>query len=108
MPAKPTQPNKIKLDPVFVIPPGAEDIFVYSRDNADHDFSLDDGEGILDGDVQESVTDADSSDLGTPDEFEIVSQTPRRASGGVLVIDIVVSIDDVPGATDYDIQVVKA
>lgn len=106
MPAKPTQPNKIKLDPVFVIPPGAEDIFVYSRDNADPDlFAFDDGS--VDVVIDDSVTDADSTDLGTPDEFSIVSQTVRHGSGGALVVDVVIGIDDIPGATDYEVQVVK-
>lgn len=110
MPRKAVQPNKVPLDPIFPIPVGAEDVFVYNRDGADlsgdYDATSEDL-GIVD-DVYDSVTDVDSTLLGVPDSFVIESQTVRRASGGVIVIDVVVAIDDVPGAVDYDLQVVKA
>lgn len=100
---KPATTNKIRLDPMFVIPAGAEDLFVYTK--AQDDVTQFDVEDIT-FDVDDSVTDADSTFLGVPDNFSILSQTVRRSSGGQLVIDVVIEIDDVPGATDYDVQVV--
>lgn len=113
MPSKPNPSNKVKLDPIFPVPVGAEDIFVYNRDNADpmdpgsDSITVDDLSIIDDLAFDNSVTDADASALGVPDSFSIVSETIRRASGGVVVVDVVVGIDDVPGATDYDVQIVK-
>lgn len=110
---KPRQPHKIKIDPLFLIPDGAEDIFVYSRDGVEQvdDFATADvnveilGLGLDDSDEGSGELTDDS--LGAPDNFSIISQTVRRAGGGQLVVDVVLGIEDVPGASDYDVQVIK-
>lgn len=112
--AKASQPSKIEIDPIFRIPEGAEDIFVVGRDSADG--VNDDIEGQVSVDIfgldidsseVDDVTFTDN-DLGTPDNFFIESQVIRRSTGGQMVVDVVLAIDEVPGATNYEIQVVKA
>ena len=109
----PRQPHKIKIDPLFVIPEGAEELFVYSRDGVDGSDGLTDdnvsveilGEGIDSSEYDDTSLTEDT--LGAPDSFQILSQTVRRSSGGIMVVDVVLQIDDVPSATNYEVQVIK-
>lgn len=113
---KPTNPNKVKLDPIFPMPAGAEDVFVYTR-QIDSNLSdaqeldelvLDSGEFIDDtGDNVDDGTGTSDFDLATPDSFVIATQTLRRSTGGVHVVDVVFAIEEVPGATDYEVEIAK-
>lgn len=114
---RPVNPDKIPLDTYFQIPPGAEDVFVYTKidfDPGETDFSEDTGtvtddtdEGTIIDDTDDDGGDSDSG-LETPDVFSIISETIHRANNGTAkLVDVVVKIDDVDGATDYEIQVVK-
>lgn len=112
MPNKPSRTNQIKLDPIFSIPAGAEDIFVFSKDNPNltddlWDFVNDDLTLVDDSIIDDSVTDTDSTELGVPDDFTIESQNIHPNKGGTTVVDIVVAIDDVPGADGYEIELVR-
>lgn len=107
--------NKTVIDPVFVIPEGAEDIFTYSSEYVE----LDSDEGDIDvqdfedtsGDTTEFVDDGsyegEQIPLATPEEFTVLSQTLRRAPGGQQVVDVTLQITEVIGATNYEIQVTK-
>lgn len=109
--ARPTTPSKIKLDSVFVIPPGAEDIFVYTRDsegiNANNVYGPDTGGGSAAQVISGGTAPAATDNTLLPPTFSIVSQIVRTASGGQQVVDVVFEITEVAGATGYDIEVVK-
>jgi hypothetical protein len=45
--------------------------------------------------------------LDAPTSFVVISQKIRRAPGGQQVIDIIVQVDDVIGASEYEFQVDK-
>ena len=51
--------------------------------------------------------DQDDLALDTPEDFQIISQTLRRGPGGQQVVDIVIQVEDIAGATNYEIQVTK-
>jgi hypothetical protein len=43
--------------------------------------------------------------LGVPDSFSIISQTVRTAADGSQVIDIVLDLEEVPNAINYEVRV---
>lgn len=108
--------KKTLVDPLFIIPPGSEDEFVFSREGTDgeiqvigDDFS-DDGEDLgddYDDGFDDDDTDDDEFTLDTPQDFEVITQTIRRAPGGQQVVDVVIECEEIDGATNYEIQVVK-
>lgn len=40
-----------------------------------------------------------------PDNISIISQTLRRGRGGKDVVDLVIEVEDVKGATEYEVRV---
>lgn len=57
----------------------------------------------------ESELDEDNNDdeLGVPASLSIVSQTVRTGPDGNQVVDIVVDVEEVFGAVNYDIRITK-
>lgn len=116
--AKRTTPSdKVIIDPLFAIPEGTEDQFehseeevYFSEDITEQEFTYLDSleiEYADEIDYDEGYDDEDDVALETPETFNIIAQTLRRAPGGQQVVDIVVDVDDVAGATNYEIQVTK-
>ena len=116
--AKRTTPSdKVVIDPLFGIPEGAEDQFVYSEDEYFYDDEtygdLLTEESLLEIEYEDYIEyddgydDQDDLALDTPEDFQIISQTLRRGPGGQQVVDIVIQVEDIAGATNYEIQVTK-
>lgn len=121
MSSRSTSTDRTVIDPLFVIPEGAEDEFVYSQEGPE----IDDGESddnimvsddfdlveiedtSYDDIVDDGYDDEDQVILDTPVSFSVIAQTLRRAPGGQMVVDIVVQTEDIDGAENYEIQVVK-
>lgn len=101
-----TPSDKIKIDPLFVIPEGAEDQFVYSTEGTDGIFFEDVFDSFDEDGTEEE--DGESGGLGVPESFSIVSQKLRRAPGGQQVVDVVIETDDIEGAVKYEMEVTKA
>lgn len=106
--------DRIILDPHFAIPPGAEDAFAYALDSIEPDEFVDDLSDIEDGASDDYLDpgddtyyEDDATVLDVPTNVLIVAQTLRRAPGGQAVVDVVIQVDDVIGAANYEIQVVK-
>jgi hypothetical protein len=107
--------KKTLVDPLFSIPPGSEDEFVFSRQGTDDDItviSVDISEDEFNygyDDEDDLGGDGDSNDL--LDSPEIIGVVPpqvlRRAPGGQQVVDVVIEAEEIPGAINYEIQVVK-
>lgn len=99
-----TPSDKILLDPLFPIPEGAEDQFAISLDGTDLD-------GLADSEVDNFYPGDEGSDdeegLEPPENIVVVSQKLRRTKSGNVVIDVVFEIDEVEGATAYELQVTK-
>lgn len=101
-------PDRVKVDPLFYIPSGAEDNFVYTRENTDEDYLTDYiEEEITDIEFEDVSGEEESEELASPEVLGIISQTVRTGPGGQQVVDVVFEIDDVDGATNYEIQVTK-
>lgn len=111
--------EKILIDPLFAIPEGAEDEFVFSREGTDVEFGdgtegIDFDDSFDSAETLESDYDYDDGDgdeyqtpLATPENIQVVSQVIRRAPGGQQVVDVIIQVDDVEEATDYEVQITK-
>jgi hypothetical protein len=113
-----TPSDKILVDPLFQVPPGAEDQFVFSREDADSDIVEDIEEveeedfGGSDDDIQtldfdDGFDDQNGVTLETPTAFAVIAQAIRRAPGGQQVIDVIIQTEDIVNANNYEIQVTK-
>lgn len=111
-----TATDRIIIDPHFTIPDDALDAFAYTYDAEDMDEYVEGDDLSLDAvdevtyseiDYEESYDDQDAVYLSTPEEFTIISQVIRRAPGGQNVVDIVIDAEDINGAVNYEIRVVK-
>jgi hypothetical protein len=112
-----TPVDRIVIDPLFTIPEGAEEQFVFSREGTDEEINLseDDFEFSSDlsdlsedeflEDYDDGFDDQDAVSLATPDVFSVIDQQLRRAPGGQQVVDIVIDTEDIEGALNYEIQV---
>lgn len=111
-----TPVSKIVIDELFNIPEGAEDQFVYPDEEVETFAVEDSAQDVLESDYDvyyedyeydDGSGDDNGEELVSPEDFTIVSQTIRRGPGGQQVVDIVVEVEEVFGATNYEIQVVK-
>ena len=94
------------LDPTFFIPDGLKEWeYDPNRNLVEYE---DDGLGN-DTDLVDEGTGSGAPDkLQVPDGFRIVSQKVRKLRDGSQVVDVVLYVDDVPGATKYELRVTKA
>lgn len=109
--AKSTATNKTLIDPVFGIPAGAEDAFVYTDETvfigADQDsIAVEETTEAPGEEFDEQIPDV-ANVIDTPTDFKVLSQTLRRAPGGQQVVDIIIESEDVAGAVNYEFQVTK-
>lgn len=100
------QPKKL-LDSLFRAPVGSEDNFTSGSartiiDDADNSVGID---GLAGTPV--SSTDEAEYFLETPDAIYIIDQRLRRAPGGQQVVDIVIDVEDIIGAAEYEVQIAK-
>lgn len=115
-----TSADKILLDPLFSVPEGAEEVYTKEKEQSEVDIETADITSIADefGDDYYDDTDngnvGDDDDLGDqiilspPENFVVFDQDLRRAPGGQMVVDVVIAVEDVPGAETYEFQVSKA
>jgi len=108
MAKKAKHPNKLVLDPMFAIPRGAEEDFVYSNvPFSNLDDALDFSDSGINPDEQFLIDTTIDGGFGldTPEDFTVVSQTLRRMDDGTYVVDVVLNVTDVAGAIEYESQV---
>lgn len=105
--------SPVIIDPSFYVPPetiGVDFIYdgadEYSDELIQPDDTIDDIDSYIGYDEDESDYTPDEPELDSPD-FTVVSQTVRIAPDGTSVVDVLISVDDVPGAIDYDVRVTK-
>lgn len=68
--------------------------------------AIDDGIDIIEDEIDDDLNEDFSNDiLDPPDSLVIVSQTVRTAPDGRQVVDVVVEVEDIPSALNYDIRV---
>lgn len=81
------------IDPRLEMPPVVE--FEYGEDDIDYI--------PLDSEVQ--ITVPPLTGLMPPNNIEIVEQRLRRNKGGKDVVDLIIEVEDVPGADEYEVRV---
>lgn len=105
------QPHKHKIDKIFSQPPGSEQAFVVT----------DGSEQFLTQSIQNGQTSStDTTDfftgliqdveinLATPNVFAVIDQRIRRGPGGQTFVDIVIEVEDIEFATEYEASIAKA
>lgn len=103
------QSDKIVVDSIFSIPRGAEDAMVANPSGTAVPPPNQDPAtpGTMFSPQTESMQSDQQFFLQSPDTFSVFDQVLRRAPGGQMVVDIVVQTEDIIGANEYEIQIVK-
>lgn len=68
------------------------------------------GNGVNGVDSDTTIVEDDSDapeTVPTPDNLVISGQVLRRAQDGTIVVDIIVDVDEVPGAENYEFRLTK-
>jgi hypothetical protein len=108
------------VDPLFLIPDEVGD-FEYPADPLEQDVEYDyDVEEALTGDFlgydDELESDVYIVDEGeseyyelpdTPNTITVIDQIIRTGTNGMQVVDLILDVEEVPGAIDYQFRVVK-
>ena len=96
------------FDPNLDIPIGLKNVKIVAKPDVENSPSADTVADIQDGDLDsEEEFEADDTDetLAAPQSFEVISQTIRTSQDGSQVVDIVVDVEEVAGALDYEVRV---
>jgi hypothetical protein len=113
---------EVVLNPVFFLPPDVVDVRVgtssepVEEDGVTYDDVIDADDVITDEDLAtdpgpEVPVDDDGEGaevLPTPQWMNIIDQQVRIAPDGKAVVDVVIELEDVSGATEYDVRITKA
>jgi hypothetical protein len=118
---------EVVLNPVFFLPPDVVDVRVEDtsdpteEDGVTYDDVIDaddalteDGSSTDDGTVVDTPNiplddDGEGAEvLPTPQWMQIIDQQVRIAPDGKAVVDVVIELEDVTGATEYDVRMTKA
>lgn len=117
------QSSPTTLDPNFFLPPGVVDLrYINEEDVSDsmNDVSVDPSAGdtldeiggavidVGDGEVLPTDGQPTTNYLQAPSTMSIVSQTVKVAPDGRFVVDVVIDVEDVPGAANYEVRLSKA
>jgi hypothetical protein len=103
---------EVVVDPRFFVPsdvlgirpattedliPDDPEEFLEDGSDYDPDFSPD-------GEIEITGPGSDATGLQTPQTVTIVSQTARITADGTTVVDVVISVENVMGATNYEVR----
>jgi hypothetical protein len=103
------------LNPVFFLPPDVIDVRVgdtsdpSEEDGVTYDDVVESSDVLVD-DTPNIPIDDDGEGaevLPTPQWMNIIDQQVRIAPDGKAVVDVVIELEDVTGATEYDIRMTK-
>lgn len=99
--------NNITVPVDFYLPPNTEG-FIRVDLTRESDSQDEDGESGTD--PVEVVYDGpgDQTGLVPPNFVNVVSQTLRFSANGQQVVDVLIDVEDVPGATDYGVRLTAA
>ena len=116
------QTPPVVLNPQFFLPPDVIDVRVgdsaepVEDDGITYDDVIDADDVLTDGstpdvpDTPNVPTDDDGEGaevLPTPQWMNIIDQQVRIAPDGKAVVDVVIELEDVTGATEYDVRITK-
>lgn len=100
------------FDPNLDIPLDLKNVRVSIRPDVVNDAPVPDAdidvqEDTLEDDESQLDDDETDDDLGVPGSYAIVSQTVRTAPDGSQVVDVVIDVEDIEGASKYDVRITK-
>lgn len=98
-----------EIDQNFAIPDGLKDTFESNPvvDEYATDSDIDIQFETLQDESSELDSEQISGDVEPPETIEIITQEVRTAPDGRQVIDIIIEVEDVPGAVKYDVRITK-
>lgn len=117
---------EVVLHPEFFLPPDVVDVRVgdtsdpTEEDGVTYDDVIDADDVITDGSTSDEDIVVDTPNvpidddgegaevLPTPQWMQIIDQQVRIAPDGKAVVDVVIELEDVTGATEYDVRMTKA
>lgn len=103
------------IDPRFPLPPGVIGVRTQDRDESDvystaelegsstYGGTIDPGEVIF----EDGAEDPRTRGLLAPQYITLVSQMSRTGPDGRQVVDVIIDVAEVAGATDYDVRISK-
>lgn len=100
------------FDPNLAIPEGLKNARVSTspdrtNEYPDPDANIDIQTETFDDEGSELDEDGVGFELDVPGTFEVVSQTVRTGPDGSQVVDVVIEIEDVNGAVNYEVRMSK-
>lgn len=120
------QAPEVVINPAFFLPPDVVDVRVGDTSDpteedgvtyddvidADDVLTDDDGSSTDDGDTGTPSVPTDDDGEGaemlpTPQWMNIIDQQVRIAPDGKAVVDVVIELEDITGATEYDVRITK-
>lgn len=93
-------PEELKNVRVKTLPDTQDELPDPNADIDPQDDTYSDEDSELDDDVNDD-------ELGVPSSFVIISQTVRTAPDGSQVVDVVIDVEEIPGASNYEFRVTK-
>jgi len=104
-----------EIDPRFFLPPNVVDLgYKDTSSQTDDNPTEQDIDAVVNpddyvtGEITEMEgTGTDEGRLLPPDYIELVSQTARVASGGTVVVDVVIDVEDIANASQFDVRLTK-
>lgn len=102
---------EIVVDPNFYVPPGITD--VRTQTNEERGAIQPGSRGVEGGDGIDIEYTFDNPDLDPagmlrpPAWMKVISQVVRQGPAGQQVVDVILEVEDVPGADDYQVRVSK-
>lgn len=97
------KPTEIVIDPSFLIPDGVSEL-VHGEGNLvitqgeEDPYTLGPDEYLVDPGELYDIP----SLIDVPTNFTVVEQIIRTVQGGMQVVDVVIDVEDVPGAQNYE------
>lgn len=99
-----------QFDPNLEIPVGLKNAKEIVRPDIDHEYpepnaTISDQDDSLGDDESELDEDENDEELGVPSYFTVISQSVRTATDGRTVIDVVIDVEEIAGAINYEVRI---
>jgi hypothetical protein len=107
---------EVVLNPAFFLPPDVIDVRVADtsdpsqEDEVTYDDVVDVDDILVEDTPNVSIDDDGEGGeiLPTPQWMTIIEQQVRISTDGTAVVDVIIELEDVTGATEYDVRVTKS
>ncbi len=101
-----------KIDPRLSPPLGVVDVVQSERDETNVYDSLEELEGDEESEeflfLDQDVDPGQSMVLNTPGKITLLGQSVRQTKDGGTVVDVIIDVEEVDGATNYEVRTTKA